>query len=101
MDEQEIEELRLEQRRQIEREHDRALEEAIAEAEWNRPMTTLTITLLPSGYWLGRWNKNQWVQWPRGTWPTSEDAFGWVSAGNLGEAERLVMEIEMWRPSDE
>ena len=57
-------------------------------------MTTPTITLLPSGYWLVRWSKHRFVQWPRGEQLTMEDAFGWVSAADLDEAERLMMEKE-------
>jgi len=58
-------------------------------------MTTPTITLLPSGYWLVRWSKNRWVQWQRGTYPTGADTFGLVSSVDLYTAEDLSIAEEM------
>jgi len=49
-----------------------------------------TIKLLPSGYWLVRWNQNLWVQWPTGREPQMGDGFGWFSQKMLNEAKEMA-----------
>jgi hypothetical protein len=51
-----------------------------------------TVQRLDSGYWLVKWNQNQWVQWPVGQEPILADSFGWVTHDDLAEAARLTGE---------
>lgn len=50
----------------------------------------MIVKRLDSGYWLVRWSWNRFVQWPVGTRPRAEHAFGWVTPAMLDEAEACV-----------
>lgn len=45
-----------------------------------------------TGYWLVRWNQEQWIQWPIGRPATREDCFGSVNDSMIREASRLTGE---------
>jgi len=50
------------------------------------------IKKLPSGYWLVRWNKHRWFQWPSYREVRLDDGFGWVTQQHLQEASKLTSE---------
>jgi hypothetical protein len=54
----------------------------------------MTIQLLPSGYWRASWSPYRFIQWPRGTAPSLEDGFGWITPADLDEARRAMEQAE-------
>lgn len=48
------------------------------------------IQRLESGYWLVRWNPNQWIQWPCDRDATLRDSFGWVDEVMLARANEMA-----------
>ena len=55
-------------------------------------MSEPLLRLLPSGYYLCRWNHNLWLQWPRGREPRMEDGFGFITEAHVREAARMLEE---------
>lgn len=46
----------------------------------------MTIRRLSTGYWLVRWNRNLFIQWPCSRPARMEDGFGWITEAHVRAA---------------
>jgi hypothetical protein len=46
----------------------------------------MKVSLLSSGYWHVRFSSNQFIQWPVGRSPRTEDGFGWLTQAHFDAA---------------